>query len=82
MHYSIMMSMQRKEIKAVHIADLKNLLKKYGQLEDFSGGHILCTVCNDSVSPTNVGSMQLADARLVFTCNKISCYNQIVKNVQ
>ena len=75
-----MMSVQNKEIKAVHIADLSNLLKKYGQLEDFFEGRIQCMICNDVVSPTNVGSMQLADKRLIFACNKVSCYNQIVKN--
>lgn len=77
-----MMSMQGKEIKAVHIADLNNLLKKYDRLEDFSGGRIQCMICNDAVSPTNVGSMQLAGKRLVFACSKISCYNQVVKNAQ
>ena len=77
-----MMSIPGKEIKAVHIADLNNLLKKYDQLEDFSEGRIQCMICNDVVSPTNVGSMQLVGKRLVFACNKTSCYSQIVKNAQ
>ena len=74
------MSTQNKEIKAVHIADLENLLKKYGQLLDFKNGNIKCHICLNVISPSNAGSLKLVHENLVFTCNKLSCYDQIVKN--
>ena len=77
-----MMSTQAKEIKAVHIADLENLLKKYGQFRDFNSGNTKCHICSDVVSMTNVGSMKLENEKFVFTCNKTSCYDQIVKNTK
>ena len=76
------MSTKNKEIKAVHIADLDNLLKKYGQSQDFSSGNIKCHACSTAISPTNVGSMKLVNKKFVFACNQISCYNQIVNNVR
>lgn len=73
------MTTEDKEIKAVHITDLEKLLLKYEQLDDFNKGQIKCQVCSDIVSMNNVGSIQLLNNKLRFTCNKISCYNQIVK---
>lgn len=77
-----MMSMQSKEIKAIHMADLDNLLKKYDQLEDFTGGNVRCQVCNDLISRMNVGSIRFTGGKLAFACSKTSCYGQIVKNTQ
>ena len=77
-----MMSTQNKEIKAIHMADLNNLLKKYGQLEDFTSGSMRCQVCNDLISRMNVGSIQFTDGKLAFACNKTSCYGQVVRNTQ
>ena len=74
------MSTQSKEIKAVHIADLNNLLKKYDQLQDYSSGNMKCYVCSIGITPTNVGSMKLVNGKFVFACNQTSCYYQIVKN--
>ena len=77
-----MMSTQSKEIKAVHVADLEDLLRKYGQLQDFNDGKMMCYTCNDKISVENAGSIKRANGKFLFTCNKISCYNQIVKNMQ
>ena len=77
-----MMSYQTKEIKAVHVTDLWDLLKKYDQLEDFDSGNIKCHICSDEISSINVGSMKLVNERFVFACNKASCYDQIVKNAK
>jgi len=77
-----MMPTENKEIKAVHVTDLENLLKKYEQLEDFNSGDMKCQICSDIVSSKNAGSVKLTNNRLAFTCNKVSCYNQIVKNTQ
>ena len=76
------MSAQNKEIKAVHIADLNNLLKKYDQLQDYSSGNMKCHVCSIVISPTNVGSIKLVNGKFVFACDQMSCYNQIVKNIR
>ncbi len=81
MYNCIMMSTQSKEIKAVHIADLDNLLKKYGQLQDFRSSNIKCHICSNEISPTNVGSIKLVNEKFVFACNKISCYDKIVKTI-
>ncbi len=75
-----MMSNESKEVKAVHIADLENLLKRYGQLDDFKNNAIKCQICQEIVSTDNVGSVKLKDNKLQFTCNKRSCYNEIIKN--
>lgn len=77
-----MMSTENKEIKAVHIADLENLLSKYSQLEDFKNGEMKCQICSDTVSFKNVGSVKLQNSSLVFSCSKISCYNQVINKTQ
>ncbi len=82
MYNCVMMHTQSKEIKAVHIADLDNLLKKYDQIQDFRSGNIKCHVCSNEISQTNVGSMKLVSEKFVFACNKMSCYDQIVKNTR
>ena len=76
------MSIQSKEIKAVHVADLTNLLQKYEQLENFKNGDIKCYICSGGISLTNVGSMKLVSNKFVFTCNKIHCYDQIVRDTR
>lgn len=77
-----MMSTQSKEIKAVHVADLDNILKRYGQLEDFAGGNIRCQTCSDKISDTNAGSMRRVGKKLVFACNKMPCYEQMIRDTQ
>jgi len=76
------MSTENKEIKAVHVADLEELLKKYDQLDEFNQGEIKCQICSDIVTSKNVGSVQLKNNKLTFTCSKIYCYNQIIKKAK
>lgn len=75
------MSIRYKEIKAVHIADLSNLLKKYNQLQDFDSGNVKCYVCSDVITLENAGSVKHKGGRLYLTCNKTSCYGKVVKNM-
>jgi len=77
-----MMSTPSKEIKAVHIADLDDLLKKYDQLQDFASGNMRCQVCSKEISSVNVGSMKRVGEKLVFTCNNVSCYSHMVTNAR
>lgn len=70
---------EKRELKAVHTADLSELLRKFGHYDDYINNKIKCDVCSDSISETNLGSIRLKDNRLIFTCNKSSCYNEIVK---
>ena len=77
-----MMSTRSKEIKAVHVADLARLLQKYEQLENFKNGNVKCHICSGSISLANVGSMKRVNKKFVFTCNKIHCYDQLVKDTQ
>lgn len=73
-----MMSAQRGEIKAIHIADLENLLKNYGQLDDFVNGQMKCPICSDKISLDNAGSAKKVNGQLVLACNKVLCYEQII----
>jgi len=74
-----MMTTENAEIKALHVADLQDLLEKYEQLDDFKNEKIHCQICSDIISSKNVGSVKLQNNNLVFTCSKISCYNAIIK---
>lgn len=68
-----------KELKAVHMADLASMLGRHGQLDDFENGRIACTVCADTITLDNVGSLRIVDGKLVFACRNISCYDEIVR---
>ena len=75
------MSALDKEIKAVHVADLGQILDKYGQREDFEEGRMKCLVCSHTVSMDNVGSLRFVDGKIVLTCNTTSCYTEVVKTI-
>ena len=77
-----MISIQNKEIKAIHIADLTDLLKKYDQLENFNNGNVRCQICSDAISSMNIGSIKLVNKKFAFICSKTYCYNQIFKITQ
>ncbi|MBM2819864.1 MAG: hypothetical protein HW410_1546 [Nitrosarchaeum sp.] len=74
-----MQIIEKKEIKAVHMTDLADLLKKFDQLEDFTNGNIKCEICSDILINTNIGSLKLKNERLIFSCNKPACFNKMVK---
>ena len=67
------------EIKAVHVADLADMLAGHGQLEDFENGRLACAVCSDMITLDNVGSLRFIDGKLVFACGKMSCYDEVVR---
>lgn len=69
----------RKELKAIHEEDLEDILKKLEQYDDFTNNKISCEVCKDVVNLQNIGSAKVKNGKLIFTCKKIPCYNQIVK---
>ena len=68
-----------KEIKAVHIADLADMLGRHGQLEDFEKGRMACAVCAETITLDNAGSLRLVDGKVVFACRKFSCYDELVR---
>lgn len=74
-----MMMTEKKEIKAVHMADLSGLLEKYNQLDDFNNNNLKCGICSDTLATENIGSLKLKESSLIFSCNKPSCYSQMVK---
>jgi hypothetical protein len=73
-----MQTSEKREIKAVHTADLTDLLKKFGHYDNFTNNQIKCNVCLVAISQSNLGSIKLKDNQLIFTCNKSSCYNEII----
>lgn len=64
---------QKHVIRAVHQADVSDILEQFGQLEDLKSGTYRCTVCSSTLTLTNLGSMKRVSDRLVFTCDKLSC---------
>lgn len=77
-----MQTEQRRELKAVHTTDLSNILQKLKMSEQFNQGKILCTICNDVITLENIGSLKKISGNIVFTCNKSTCYNELVKNTE
>ena len=73
-----MISAQNGEIKAIHITDLENFLRTYGQLEDFVSGQMKCLICSDQISLDNAGSAKKVNGKIVLACNKMRCYDQII----
>ena len=67
------------EMKAVHIADLADMLGRHGQLEDFEDGRLVCSVCSDTITLDNAGSLRLIDGKVVLACRKFSCYDEMVR---
>lgn len=67
------------EIKAVHVADLADMLARHGQLDDFENGRLTCTICSDTITLDNAGSLRFIDGKLVFACSKMSCYDEVVR---
>lgn len=70
---------EKHELKTVHVNDLDEILKSHGQLEEFRNGEINCIICNSKISNENVGSLQLNDNKLLFSCNKSSCYDKLIE---
>ena len=73
-----MPALKKMTIKAVHIADLEPILKKYGRDDAFRSGSMKCAVCSGAVTPDNVGSIKFAEGGPTLACNKVSCYEEIV----
>ena len=38
-----------------------------------------CIVCADVITPDNAGSIKFTDGIPLLACNKVSCYDEIVK---
>lgn len=77
-----MMPTQTKEIQAVHVAELKGVLARYGTLQDFTDGKVKCQICSDTVTLKNAGSIMRIGENLTMTCNKTSCYLKIIESQQ
>lgn len=72
------MQARDKVIPAIHANDLIGVLRKYAMLDDVEGGLVKCTECSKTLSLDNLGSMRRLDGKLVFTCNNILCYYNVV----
>ena len=77
-----MQSEQERELKAIHASDLSDLLQKFEIYDKFTNSEITCNVCEDIISNKNVGSIQKLSGKLLFTCNKPTCYNKVVKTTK
>ena len=73
------MSVFKKRIKAVHIADLEAVLGKYGKADAFKSGAMKCIVCADTVTPDNAGSIKFAGGEPLLVCSKVSCYGEVIR---
>ena len=67
-----------KVIPAIHANDLVGVLQKYNLLHDIQNGRSRCTECSKILTLDNLGSMRRRDGKLVFTCNDILCYYNVV----
>lgn len=67
-----------KVIPAIHANDLVSVLEKYGLLADIQSGLRECTECSKTLTLDNLGSMRRLDGKMVFTCNNVLCYYNVV----
>jgi hypothetical protein len=72
-----------KVIPAIHANDLIGVLQKYGLMDDIESGLCKCTECSKTLSLNNLGSLRRLGGKLVFTCNNVLCYYNVVnKNMK
>jgi len=71
---------EKKELKAIHMTDLSKLLESLNLLDDFNNEEIKCSICNDVITNSNIGSVKKLEDGILFTCNKVSCYDALVKS--
>lgn len=67
-----------KAIPVIHANDLIGVLQKYGLMEGIESGLCKCTECSKTLSLNNLGSLRRLDGKLVFTCNNVLCYYNVV----
>ena len=67
-----------KVIPAIHANDLIGVLQKYDLLDGIERGLRKCTECSKILSLNNLGSLRRRDGKLVFTCDNILCYYNVV----
>lgn len=67
-----------KVIPAIHANDLVGVLQKYDLMGGIKNGLRKCTECSKTLTLYNLGSMRRLDGELVFTCNNVLCYYNVV----
>lgn len=67
-----------KVIPAIHANDLVGVLEKYNLLHDIQSGLCECTECSKTLTLDNLGSVRRLDGKLVFTCNNVLCYYNVI----
>lgn len=72
------MRMENKTIPAIHVRDIADVLQQYSQKADFENGMLKCTECSSVLTLENLGSMRKLGDKLVFTCNSIQCYLELI----
>ena len=72
------MPVPKKEIKAVHVADLEAVLGRLGKAEAFRNGEMKCAVCGDTVVLDNAGCIKFTAGVPSLVCDKVSCYTAVM----
>ena len=72
------MQAANKVIPVIHARDLVGVLEKYNLLADIQNGLSECTECSKTLTLDNLGSMRRLNGKLVFTCNNVLCYYNVV----
>lgn len=74
-----MSALEKKTVKAIHVADLAAVLDTYGMADAFRAGEIKCIVCGDTVVSDNAGSIKFTNGVPSLVCSKVACYGEVVK---
>lgn len=61
------------EIKAMHKADLKGVLKKISLWKEFSAGEMKCPFCKDVLNFNNAGVIRSINKKYILICDKFYC---------
>ena len=67
-----------KVIPAIHADDLVAVLERYGLIDGIRDMSRRCTECSKTLTLGNLGSVRRLNGELVFTCNNILCYYNVV----
>ena len=63
----------RQRILAVHEDDLELLLTKLGLMEHVTKGLILCPICGQLITLSNIGVLFKKEGRILISCAKSHC---------
>jgi len=76
------MDKDKKEMKAVHLRDLSNLLTKIEKKDDFDNGKIKCKFCKNTVTKENIYSLLNESGAIHFICDKAECISEFMTHLE